>query len=298
MIDGDYMNKKGFTLVELMAVIIILGVVLLLVLPAVDKTIKNSKQTAYKAQLDRIKKASSDWAISNAKYLPNEEGDSIVIYLGELKTSGLIDVNIKNPINNKILSNNSSITITKSNGNYVFDINLITLDSNESSNAPILIISGNIIDYIEVSQDSTTYTIPSVIAKDSDGNVISPSYVSYQIIKGSNVVSSINTNQIGSYKIIYTVTYNGESASYEKIVEVRDTTNPILSITSSINARVGETINYNSGVSVSDNSGEVITASVDYSGVGSTPGTYYAIYEAEDSSGNKVTKKREVVIHN
>lgn len=292
------MNKKGFTLVELLAVIIILSVVLLVVIPVVDSVVSGSKQTAYNAQIERIKQAASDWSISNAKYLPNEEGESITIYLGDLKANGFIAVDVKNPKTNKILSNNTTIVITNKDGDYDFEVNLVDISSDESPNAPILVIGGNIIDYVEVNQDGISYTIPTATAKKASGESINASYISYQIIKGNSVVSSIDTSTIGSYKIIYSVTDSGLTGTYEKLVEVRDTTKPVVSFSSSITSTVGSSINYTSGVNVTDNSGESITPSVDSSKVGSTVGTYYVYYTATDSSGNTTTIKREVIINN
>lgn len=292
------MNRKGFTLVELLAVIIILSVILMVVIPVVDKVVSGSKETAYNAQIERIKQGASDWAITNAKYLPNENGESIIIYLGELKAKGFIPLDIKNPKTNKIMSNNSTITITNNNGDYSFDVNVIDISNSESPNAPILVISGSIIDYVEVNQDGVGYTIPSATAKKANGETISSSYISYQIVKGNSVVSSVDTSTIGTYKIIYSVTSDGEIGTYEKIVEVRDTTSPVMSFASNISVAVGSSINYNTGVTVTDNSGEVITPNVDYSKVGSTAGTYNAFYTATDSSGNSTTIKREVIIHN
>ena len=43
------MKKKGFTLVELLAVIIILSLVLVIAVPSVNKYIKQSKEKAYDA---------------------------------------------------------------------------------------------------------------------------------------------------------------------------------------------------------------------------------------------------------
>ena len=41
------MNKKGFTLIEVMAVLVILGVVLLIAVPSVSTYIVNSRKSNY-----------------------------------------------------------------------------------------------------------------------------------------------------------------------------------------------------------------------------------------------------------
>ena len=42
------MKKKGFTLVELVAVILVLGIILLIAVPLVTNLITNSQKSAYK----------------------------------------------------------------------------------------------------------------------------------------------------------------------------------------------------------------------------------------------------------
>ena len=41
------MNKRGFTLIEILAVIIIIGVLLLIAIPSVARYIENSRKSAY-----------------------------------------------------------------------------------------------------------------------------------------------------------------------------------------------------------------------------------------------------------
>lgn len=47
-------NKKGFTLVELLAVIVILGVLLMIAVPAIQNVIKKSKKNAFESQAKLI----------------------------------------------------------------------------------------------------------------------------------------------------------------------------------------------------------------------------------------------------
>ena len=59
------MKRKGFTLAELLAVITILGVIALIVFPAVNKTIKNSKEKSYNQQIESILSSAENWTMEN-----------------------------------------------------------------------------------------------------------------------------------------------------------------------------------------------------------------------------------------
>ena len=63
------MIKKGFTLVELLAVIMILGLVGLIAIPTVTKVIKNSKQKLYDSQITMIEQSGKKWGIDNINRL-------------------------------------------------------------------------------------------------------------------------------------------------------------------------------------------------------------------------------------
>src|SRR5574344_2706545 len=290
------MNKKGFTLAELMGVVIILGVILTITLPTVDKIIKNSKETAYNTQIASITKAASDWALQNTKLLPDNDGESIVIYLGTLKQNGSVSVNIENPKTGAVMSNSTSITITKVGNSYTYLVNVIDLTTTEDSNAPLLIISGDLVDYVEVSQSGTTYTIPSATATTSSGIAIDSSNITYTITKNGVTVSNVDTTKLGTYEIHYTVTNDNHTGNYQKTVIVRDTTAPVLHVGDNIVCAInGLPTDLTSGVTVTDNSGEVITPIV-RSTISKLEGTYYIYYTATDSSVNSITKRKEVTV--
>ena len=50
-------NEKGFTLVELLAVILVLGLVLVIAVPSVNKYLKSSKQKAFDVQINILSKS-------------------------------------------------------------------------------------------------------------------------------------------------------------------------------------------------------------------------------------------------
>ena len=57
--------KKGFTLVELIGVIIVLGVIALITYPIIDKSIKNSKEQALERIIDNIEEAAYSYSVKH-----------------------------------------------------------------------------------------------------------------------------------------------------------------------------------------------------------------------------------------
>lgn len=291
--------KKGFTLIELLAVIAILAVISVITFPVVNNLIKGANQHAYDENIEVIKKAAYDWTLLNTSLLPENENESIIVYLGELKLSGSIDKNIKNPLTGKFLSNNTSVVVTKNGNEYVYEVNVVDLNGNNNDKTPLLVISGNIVDYVEVTQENVTYTVPSATAKTGDGYPISSSYISYQIFKDDIEVGSVDVSSLGMYTIKYSVTYDGETGIYEKKVVVRDTIKPVLNIGDSIFASIDALPSNEdllTDVTVTDNSGEVIVPTV-RSEIENREGIYYVYYDATDSSGNSITKRKEVIVN-
>ena len=91
-------KKQGFTLVELLGVIIILGVLALLIIPTIDKSLKAGKQKLYDNQIENIELAANSWALDNLFALPENDDEYIIVELGQIKASWYIDKEIINPL--------------------------------------------------------------------------------------------------------------------------------------------------------------------------------------------------------
>lgn len=75
-------NKKGFTMVELLGAVVILGILMLVAIPSVTRYIGNSKDNYYKTQKKQLVIATKSY-LSNSK-ITIQEGDSIDVAMDEL----------------------------------------------------------------------------------------------------------------------------------------------------------------------------------------------------------------------
>jgi type IV pilus assembly protein PilA len=291
--------NKGFTLVELLAVIIILGVIGIIAIPAVNKAIRNAKQQLYEVQINNIEMGAKSWAAENVFNLPENDGELITLTLGQLKVAGHVQFDIKNPVTNKLFPNDMEITITRYMNTYLYEVLENTgtpTDDDEGIDLtlPTIMLKGNTLEYVEIG---TTYTDPGVIARNSAGVEILD--IQIEIKSNNQVVPIVDTSRFGQYKITYTVDEDGKKASVIRTVTVRDTTPPELTIPSDTTILVSEapTFDVMSGVSAVDNSGEdvVITTT---GNVSSLPGVYTVTYKATDIKGNETVKQRKITVIN
>ena len=111
------MNKKGFTLVELLATIIILGLLTLLASTSVTKVLKESKGDLYTTQIKLVESAAEAWGAENIDKLPND-GECKFLTVETLQDYGLIDKDITNPKTNEKIDNNIKIKISSSKTGY------------------------------------------------------------------------------------------------------------------------------------------------------------------------------------
>lgn len=116
------MKNKAFTLIELLAVIILIGVLSLIATVTVNNTIKENKQKSCNMQIENIKTGAKNWASKNAFSLPSNENESITLTLKNLKDLGFVSKDIKNPKTNELFDDNIIITITKKENDYSYEI--------------------------------------------------------------------------------------------------------------------------------------------------------------------------------
>ncbi len=117
------MKNKAFTLIELLAVIIVLGILLGILVPSVIKTIGESKQKAYNTTVESIKTAAESYINMDADPTVKQElantGTS-VITLDELIDAGFLPNEVIDPFTNEPLT--GTVTITKiSENKYTYD---------------------------------------------------------------------------------------------------------------------------------------------------------------------------------
>lgn len=97
-------NKKGFTLTELIGVIVLLGIIALISVPILNKVIKNAKEKAYNAQVKEIVSAAKKWGTEHDSELPKINKNYKSVSLKELVKDGYLEEDkILNPRNDEDL---------------------------------------------------------------------------------------------------------------------------------------------------------------------------------------------------
>lgn len=284
--------KKGFTLVEILTVIIILGVIGLIVFPSVNSIKKINKEKLYNKQLEEIKLASEKWAYNNIDLLPNNEGESITITLLNLKRGGYLPLDIRDPRTGELLSNGLSVVITYKSNNYEYSINNVIANTEYSKNSPIIVLNGEPIETVEVNN---IYIEKGAVAKDSNGNVLKNVIITYY--SNGKEVAKIDTTELKTYTIEYSVTDNDYTTIVTRTVIVNDTIAPEIVLPEKVTITSSEASSYDlmAGVTITDNSNKEPT--IEITGFDTSVGEKIVSYKACDTSGNCTTKNRIIIVN-
>ena len=113
--------KKGFTLVELLAVIVIISLTSTIVFPAVSDIITRSKQDLYNNQILDIQTASEKWATENSELLDKYYVNDTYITLELLRFKGYLEPDpVKNPLTRETMDGCIQIKYDKKDKKYKY----------------------------------------------------------------------------------------------------------------------------------------------------------------------------------
>lgn len=110
--------RRGFTLIELMVVVAVLGILSLIIIPIVDKNIKRSKDDLYKIQIENIRLAGINYFTDNITLRP-KSGDSYSVDLSDLVSDGYIG-DVVDPKTGEDFTESLSVVISNSDGTYSY----------------------------------------------------------------------------------------------------------------------------------------------------------------------------------
>jgi hypothetical protein len=154
----------------------------------------------YNLITEQLIDASKDWATKNISRLPGTDGDYVDVSLGDLKTNGVLRINVVNPITNKVFSNESFVRMTKKENNFTYSVTTYDLiDANEvEEGAPTITLNG---EQVINAPLGVVYREPGIV-EDKD--------VSMQILYQGKEVSKIDIWTEGTYTIYYSLLENNK----------------------------------------------------------------------------------------
>ena len=123
------MNKKGFTLIELIATIVIMALILIMVMPSITALVNNNKDKSYEYYGDSLMEATEIFV--------GREGEDIT-NLGTLDFTGCVDITYNDLISTDLISpyqeenidcSNAKVRYTKERNKESYSINLTCRDT-------------------------------------------------------------------------------------------------------------------------------------------------------------------------
>lgn len=113
--------KKGFTLIELIAVLVILSVIALIVTPNIMVSVKDYKRQVYETEIQAISDAAKNWAADNISELPTNNEYSLIVTIHDLIDNGYYDENVKDTVNGGVFEDDDHFTFVVIDCEYIED---------------------------------------------------------------------------------------------------------------------------------------------------------------------------------
>ena len=136
-------KKKGFTLVELLGVILIIALLAIILVPLLIRSMKQSRKYLSESQTKLIYSASESYIKKYKSEYPNIENNKYCITIKNLVDEGLLDEKIKNYIDDTEIDIETSIEVkVDSKMSYSYEIKYDWISCTvDMTNAPVLMIA-------------------------------------------------------------------------------------------------------------------------------------------------------------
>ena len=233
-------NKKGFTLIEILAAVTILGVLSIVAIVSVNKVIQKSKQNHYVTAEDNLEMAGQSYVQQNRNSLPKAIGQKKKIPLKTLVEKNYIEP-IKDYSDNECDLENSYVQVFKysrDDYSYLAFLDCPVYDSKEQ------IKKGKPQITIVLTNPLSTKTAKAQISVTDSEKLLSWSYIVYkngkEVLNSGNImlpnydksidkILDISKFTPGKIKVVVTATniYGLTTNKTSEILEYKDTSGPI-----------------------------------------------------------------------
>ena len=297
-------NKKGFTLVEMLGVLIILVIIFMIAFPTLTRVLKNTEEDLANSEKIIVVDATKD--LLNSKkdiYIPSDDNTYCIAFETLMNQGKLTENQVEN-----ISEDYNTVKVTYKNRKAIYEV--LGAGCTEVIKDAHLELVGKANVNLELASDGSVKTYV-----EEGLNFINNGVVTYldftldnlypdlsiEVInqKTGNVTTYLPETVLDTYVIKYAyMAEDGKTYYAERTVKIEDNEAPVIvvnpaEITFSI---TNNNYDVRSGVTVTDNSGVLPNLTVSTNLRLGKVGEYVINYTAVDKSGNKSVAKRIVKI--
>lgn len=239
-------NNKAFTLIEILAVVIILSLLLIIAVPSVINIIKKSKERTFENTKSIVEKVARDYYSLNEKSVEINDNVGYIPLSDIAKYTGVV----KDP-NGKVCDGRVKVSLIKEN-KYIYEAQLSCgkgYDINEDIIAPVINLNGENTVYLWKGIDTYIETVTAI--DNIDGDLTNSIQITIRDTSNASIVSNIDTSKLGEYEIEYRVVDSSFNVakSIRKVIVREDNESPLVAI---INETEGVKSSHSVRVEVTD----------------------------------------------